>query len=53
MLLGDLVDTNTAWISQRLAELGVGIYRHTTVGDNPERIVEALTRSLHPLRPGR
>ena len=42
MLLGDLVDTNTAWISQRLAELGVPIYRHTTVGDNPERIVEAL-----------
>jgi nicotinamide-nucleotide amidase len=42
MLLGDLVDTNTAWISQRLAELGVGIYRHTTVGDNTERIVDAL-----------
>ena len=42
MLLGDLVDTNTAWISQRLAELGVGIYRHTTVGDNSERIVAAL-----------
>jgi nicotinamide-nucleotide amidase len=42
MLLGDLVDTNTAWISQRLAELGVAIYRHTTVGDNIERIVEAL-----------
>ena len=42
MLLGDLVDTNTAWISQRLAELGVAMYRHTTVGDNPERIVEAL-----------
>src|SRR5829696_9513238 len=42
MLLGDLVDTNTAWISQRLAELGVAIYRHSTVGDNLERIVEAL-----------
>ena len=42
MLLGDLVDTNTAWISQRLAELGVPIYRHTTVGDNPERIVDTL-----------
>jgi len=42
MLLGDLVDTNTAWISRRLAELGVGIYRHTTIGDNSERIVAAL-----------
>ena len=49
MLLGDLVDTNTAWLSARLAALGVGIYRHTTVGDNRERIVgvlrEAASRS--------
>ena len=42
MLLGDLVDTNTAWISRRLATLGVGVYRHTTVGDNSKRIVGAL-----------
>src|SRR5918999_488568 len=45
MLLGDLVDTNSAWISQRLAGLGVGIYRHTTVGDNSERIVAALRQA--------
>jgi nicotinamide-nucleotide amidase len=42
MLLGDLVDTNTAWMSARIAALGVSIYRHTTVGDNEERIVTAL-----------
>jgi competence/damage-inducible protein CinA-like protein len=42
MLLGDLVDTNTAWISQRLAALGVSMYRHTTVGDNNDRIIGAL-----------
>jgi nicotinamide-nucleotide amidase len=42
MLLGDLVDTNTAWMSNRLAKLGVGVYRHTTVGDNSGRIVGAL-----------
>jgi nicotinamide-nucleotide amidase len=42
MLLGDLVDTNTAWLSARLAALGVGIYRHTTVGDNRERITSVL-----------
>jgi nicotinamide-nucleotide amidase len=42
MLLGDLVDTNTAWLSSRLAALGVGVYRHTTVGDNKDRIVVAL-----------
>jgi nicotinamide-nucleotide amidase len=45
ILLGDLVDTNSAWISQRLAGLGVGIYRHTTVGDNPERLVAALRQA--------
>jgi len=42
ILLGELVDTNTAWISTNLAKLGVGIYRHTTVGDNKERVVAAM-----------
>ena len=42
ILLGDLVDTNSAWLSERLATLGVGIYRHTTVGDNRARIAAAL-----------
>ncbi|MGI8650871.1 MAG: competence/damage-inducible protein A [Rubrobacter sp.] len=42
ILLGDIVDTNSAWISRNLAELGVGIFRHTTVGDNPARIVAAM-----------
>ena len=42
MLLGDLVDTNTAWLSGQLAALGVSVYRHTTVGDNKQRIVAAL-----------
>jgi nicotinamide-nucleotide amidase len=45
MLLGDLVDTNTAWLSARLAALGVGVYRHTTVGDNRERIIAALNEA--------
>lgn len=42
LLLGELVDTNSAWISARLAEIGVDVHRHVTVGDNVERIVEAL-----------
>ena len=42
ILLGDLVDTNSAWLSSRLAALGVSIYRHTTVGDNKHRITAAL-----------
>jgi nicotinamide-nucleotide amidase len=42
ILLGDLVDTNSAWMSSRLAALGVSLYRHTTVGDNRQRITAAL-----------
>jgi nicotinamide-nucleotide amidase len=42
ILLGDLVDTNSAWLSSRLAPLGVSLYRHTTVGDNRQRITAAL-----------
>ena len=42
ILLGDLVDTNSAYLGGRLAALGVSVYRHTTVGDNAERITNAL-----------
>jgi molybdopterin-biosynthesis enzyme MoeA-like protein len=48
ILLGDLVDTNTPWLSRKLAALGVAVRRHTTVGDNKERIVagKILKREL-------
>src|ERR687894_2681597 len=42
ILLGDLVDTNSAYLGGRLAALGVSVYRHTTVGDNADRITAAL-----------
>jgi nicotinamide-nucleotide amidase len=42
LLLGDHVDSNSAWISARLAEVGVDVFRHVTVGDNVERMVEVL-----------
>src|SRR5215217_4108127 len=42
ILLGDLVDSNTPWLSRRLAALGVVVHRHTTVGDDKERIVATL-----------
>ena len=46
LLLGQIVDTNAAWLSARLAEIGVGVYRRTTVGDNRERIIHALQEAL-------
>ncbi|MER3402658.1 MAG: competence/damage-inducible protein A [Armatimonadota bacterium] len=46
LLLGQIVDTNAAWLSARLAEIGVAVYRRTTVGDNCERLVSALREAL-------
>ncbi|GIV04772.1 MAG: putative competence-damage inducible protein [Fimbriimonadales bacterium] len=46
LLLGQIVDTNAAWLSARLAEVGVEVYRRTTVGDNLTRIVTALREAL-------
>jgi nicotinamide-nucleotide amidase len=45
LLLGEAVDTNSAWIAARLAEVGVDVYRHVTVGDNPDRLVAVLAES--------
>lgn len=42
LLLGEAIDTNSAWISARLAEAGVDVLRHTTVGDDVERLLAAL-----------
>jgi nicotinamide-nucleotide amidase len=45
ILLGSLVDTNTAWVSRRLAVLGVAVYRHTTVGDDKGCLAAALSEA--------
>ncbi|QTD42262.1 competence/damage-inducible protein A [Sporosarcina sp. Te-1] len=42
LLLGQITNTNGAFISQKLAEIGVDIYYHTVVGDNPKRLDEAI-----------
>lgn len=47
LLLGDVVNTNGAYISRRLAEVGIGTFHQTVVGDNRERIRDAVSRSLH------
>lgn len=46
LLLGDIVNTNAAFLSQRLAELGINVYRHTVVGDNQGRLKAALESAL-------
>ena len=42
ILLGDIVNTNASYISKRLAALGIDVYRHTVVGDNPKRLKAAI-----------
>ncbi|MEO6121078.1 MAG: competence/damage-inducible protein A [Acidimicrobiales bacterium] len=46
LLLGQVVDTNSAWLAERLAAAGVDCHAHTTVGDNHARIVEGLRSAL-------
>ena len=42
LLLGDIVNTNAAFLSKKLASLGIAVYHQTVVGDHPERLRVAL-----------
>ncbi|HTU02408.1 MAG TPA: CinA family nicotinamide mononucleotide deamidase-related protein, partial [Candidatus Sulfotelmatobacter sp.] len=46
LLLGQIVDTNAAWMSQRLAEAGIDLFYKSTVGDNWSRIEAAIRLAL-------
>lgn len=46
LLLGQIVDTNSTVISQKLAEVGIDCLYQTRVGDNLERIVAVLKAAL-------
>ena len=45
LLLGNITDTNAAFIARELASLGIGVYRKTTVGDNHQRLLAAIQSS--------
>lgn len=46
ILLGEIVDTNTRHIARVLRGLGVDLFRTITIGDNVERISEAIQNSI-------
>lgn len=46
LLLGQIVNSDAQYLSRRLSELGINVYHHTTVGDNPARVREALRQAL-------
>lgn len=43
LLLGDIVNTNAAFLSKRLAALGISVYHQTVVGDHADRLGCALS----------
>ena len=40
LLLGSIVNTNAAYLSRELADLGITVLRQSTIGDNPARLAE-------------
>jgi nicotinamide-nucleotide amidase len=46
ILLGEIVDTNSAFIASKLPALGIDLYFKSVVGDNQARIVDTLERAL-------
>ncbi len=46
LLLGQIVDTNAAYIAEQLNNSGVGVLYKSTVGDNATRMEEVLARAL-------
>ncbi len=45
ILLGEIVDTNSAWIAQQLPALGIDLNHTSVVGDNMGRVVGTLERA--------
>ena len=46
ILLGQIVNTNAAWLGERLAEVGVDVRRSETVGDDEVEIARAVERAF-------
>jgi len=46
LLLGQIANGNARYLSEKLAELGIDVYWHATVGDNAVRLTEALKTAL-------
>jgi nicotinamide-nucleotide amidase len=42
LLLGQIVNTNARFLSRQLADLGINVFYHTVVGDNPDRLKHAM-----------
>ncbi len=46
ILLGEILDTNSQYLASRLPAIGLDLYHQSTVGDNLERLTDAIERAL-------
>ena len=46
LLMGQIANTNAQYISSRLPDIGINVYFHQVVGDNPERLKGSLRHAL-------
>ena len=46
LLIGQVIDTNSAWMAERLNEVGISLYQITSVHDNREHILKALDEAF-------
>ena len=46
LLIGQVVDTNSAWMAERLNEVGISLHQITSVHDNREHILKALEEAF-------
>ena len=49
LLLGNIVNTNAAWLAEQCAALGLSCYYQTVVGDNADRLAGILETGLKPI----
>ncbi len=46
ILLGEIIDTNARYLALTMRDIGIDLYRKTTVGDNAWRIAQAIQQAL-------
>ena len=46
LLLGNIVNTNTRYLAEKCAALGLSMYHQVTVGDNRDRLADAVRTAL-------
>ncbi|MDI6631224.1 MAG: molybdopterin-binding protein, partial [Thermoanaerobacteraceae bacterium] len=46
LLLGQILNTHAQYLGQKLSDLGIKVFRHTTVGDDSEELVQAIREAL-------